>query len=335
LTADESKKSVLWLKDLPTTTSSSGDPNAATKNIKTLMLVAADDTKNAFYIGGFQLQGLAKIIKVYVDDADRMIMSVRGIKSTRLQAFFKAQCVIPGGARPVADFVRLELEPAAAIHQVRWTIRMRDSDNDTSTNGDRPQQDGHAAEQQQQHRTNCDAASMLPVSTDEASNSSMGLENGSFSHNGGGGGSFSNHMNGDVSERGEDTGIMPMPEPPPPSMLNLHSASAPATPSALLQAATTLVESTTMSSSLLLGGSTAVAATTVPRNSTNNNGVAMSNGTGPGSSSTGAAAGSETSIAAVLAHHMADLTSAMRELTTTIKEHQRFLQEQQRPPDRS
>jgi hypothetical protein len=138
-------------------------------------------------------------------------------------------------------------------------------------------------------------------------------------------------MNGDFSERGEDTG-MRMPEAPPPSMVNLHS-SAPAMPSALLQTATTLVEST-MSSALLLEGSPA--ATTMPRST---NGVAVRNGTSPESSSTGAAADGETSSIAALAHHMADLTSAMRELTATIKEHQRFLQEQQqqqqRSPDRS
>lgn len=133
LEADESKKSVYWSKSLPSVPSGNNGTSNGSGSIKSLTI--ATDDSNSFLIGGFQLQGMAKSVKVYVDDVDRLVMSVRGIKSTRLQAFFKAQCVIPGGPRPVQRFVRLELEPAAMIHQIRWTLRMRDDDPEEEKGG--------------------------------------------------------------------------------------------------------------------------------------------------------------------------------------------------------
>jgi hypothetical protein len=325
LVADESKKSVYWLKDLLPTE----DPSASTSsNVKALVLVAADGTKNAFYIGGFQLQGMAKHIKVYVDDSEKLLISVRGIKSSRLQAFFKTQCVIPGGARPVAKFVRLELEPAAAIHQIRWTIRMRNDDStsggggggggtSSTSNDPDPKQKEHA-----DPASNGAGTTSIPVSTDEASSSSMGMDSVSHSNTNCDGFSNNNLLHEeDFSERGQDT-IHVTAEPPPSGAVPVSAPPSIPPVQPILQAASTLlVESTIQLSSTALLGNTPATSTS------NTNEIVATN-----SSSTVISAATPDAVV-LLTQHMADLTSAMRELTATIQDHQRFLQEQQHQQD--
>lgn len=123
LEPDENKKSVLWLR------------NSESRTACSCVQISAE-ADHTVYFGGFQMTSTAKSVEVYINNNTALLMTVRGIRSPSAgsdASWTKAQCVVPGGARPVQR-VRLVLKGGSGgdassdtgflIQTIRWTVRV-------------------------------------------------------------------------------------------------------------------------------------------------------------------------------------------------------------------